>query len=346
MLKGEVGVGDDVARTLRAGGAAIADLQRAVVDRGDSVVGCLICGQDERAGAFLDDIAVADQAVDDRGTRSAGGNGTAASAQIDRAVEIERLVSGGAEGVGQGDLRRDRCRRAAGGPDNAYGPADLDVQNMYYTSATGFPENDGLTGWDNPNNYGSGAGRLIKKKYLSSPSRAILTCPALGQKITLNDSGNPNSSYRAGYYYNPHPALDVTKSEGAPAATGYWTTRYKKIRQIPKDRCLAIDFFYDRSTLGHFDSKTNTWYINVVYSDGHAVSVPNKFAFDRMMGAGGTLGWKWERVMDVIGTTELLGAGESIDGKSGGFTMLTDKFGNGSGNPNAFYDVYPEVPHN
>jgi len=227
-----------------------------------------------------------------------------------------------------------------------YGPADLDVETMYYTSATGMNENDGLTGWDNPNNYGSGCGRLIKKKYLSGPSRNILTCPALGQKISLNDGGNPNNSYRAGYYYNPHPALDATKSEGASAQNGFWTTRYKKLHQIPKNRCLAIDFFYDRSTLGHFDAKTNTWYINVVYSDGHAVSVPNKFAYDRMMGAGGTLGWKWERVMDVVGTTELLGAGESIDGKSGGITMLIDKFGAGQGNPLAYYDVYPEVPHN
>jgi hypothetical protein len=219
------------------------------------------------------------------------------------------------------------------------------MQAAYWTSATGFEESEEYAGvaWNDPGNYGSGSGRLIKKKYLGN-SRKILTCPALSQAISLNES-NKLHSYRAGYYFNPHPAydVDVSKARGDNSSTGLLTTRYKQLKQIPKNRCLAIDFFYDRSALGHFDAKTNTWYINCVYADGHALSVANTYAYNRMMGAGGTLGWGWQRGCDVIGSTELLGAGESISGRQDG--LFNDKGGVGMGNEKAFYSIWPQVRH-
>ena len=234
-----------------------------------------------------------------------------------------------------------RANAPASGGYGTTASSDIGMQNSYYTCGLGFNENDGNPlgpFWDNPDNPGSHIGRLIKRKYLGQ-SRNILKCPALPEVISLNQSGNPNNSYRGGYYFNPHPAFD-----NAFPAGDTLTTRYKKIRQIPKERCLACDFFYDKGTLPHLDTKTHTLFLNVVFADGHAVSQPDQRGYDKINGYGGGGSWKWSDAIDVIGPAELLASGLSVDTKGPGQLYLPN--GDKSGGTNeAYYSAWPSVPH-
>ncbi|HEV2296544.1 MAG TPA: type II secretion system protein [Tepidisphaeraceae bacterium] len=184
--------------------------------------------------------------------------------------------------------------------------------------APAFPDFDPPSGAPNFGE-GMGLGRLFVRKYITNPK--ILVCPSLTGKIVLNNQARP------GYFFNPHYARaieDLTK----------YTPRYKKIKDIPKDRCLISEFFYDTGSIAHYEPKKDSAYFNIAYSDGHVVTLENKTAYNRAR----IHGWKPERAADVIGILEFMEAGKTLDRVLGR-----------ANDPNyvnrVYYSHYPAVPN-
>ena len=148
---------------------------------------------------------------------------------------------------------------------------------------------------NNPNfGDGAGLGKLYVHKYIND--FRILTCPSLMSVLVLNDQARP------AYFFNPHWAQatqDPTKR----------TARYKKIKDVPKDRCLISEFFYNEGSIAHIEPKEHSAYFNIAYSDGHVVTLKNKTARDRAAIAG----WDSSRGADVIGILEFMEAGKPLD---------------------------------
>lgn len=166
---------------------------------------------------------------------------------------------------------------------------------------------------------GSHIGRLFVRKYIRNPK--INLCPGLPGIPSLN------GKERAGYYFNPWPAYIVGDT------TFKVTTRYKKVRDVPKDRALVTEFFYDTNTLAHPDLKNKSAYFNVAFSDGHVQTVNSKAALGRVGG------WDWARVVDVvsIASFEAMGSGKRTPG--GQFTDTPAAIAK------AYYSFYPRVAH-
>lgn len=160
----------------------------------------------------------------------------------------------------------------------------------------------------------AGLGRLIKRKYLANPK--ILMCPGQPQMF------DPNNAYRPAYFFNPHPAtaLGVT-----PAKV---TTRYKKLRDFPRWRSLACDFFYDLGGMVHNDDRRAIMVLNMVFPDGHVASIRSEDAYGRLR--VGT-NWSWVRVNDITGTMEYVHDGKTVSasmygGPPGNTYSLLDPF--------------------
>ena len=147
---------------------------------------------------------------------------------------------------------------------------------------------------------GAGLGRLFLRKYITNVK--ILTCPALPETISLN------SQERPGYFFNPHPAFALED-------TSKQTARYKKLRDVPKDRCLISEFMYNKGTLAHPDTHAGSAYFNTAFPDGHVSMVNCKPAYNRLVSAngGGGVGWKIWALSDVIGMLEFQEQGRALD---------------------------------
>jgi prepilin-type N-terminal cleavage/methylation domain-containing protein len=150
--------------------------------------------------------------------------------------------------------------------------------------------------FDNTDDFGDGAalGKLFARGYIKTPK--ILVCPSLGDKIVLNNQARP------GYFFNPHWAYALQD-------TSKQTARYKKLTDIPNDRCLIFEFFYNEGSIAHIEPKENSAYFNLAFADGHTVTVKNKTARDRAVIAG----WESARGADVIGICEFEAAGKPLD---------------------------------
>jgi prepilin-type N-terminal cleavage/methylation domain-containing protein len=99
-------------------------------------------------------------------------------------------------------------------------------------------------------NGGKGLARLFAFKYITTIK--LLVCPALESKIILNGMARP------GYFLNPHYARAAEDSTKL-------TPRYKKIKDIPKDRCLISEFFYDEGSVAHHEPREASAYFNIGY---------------------------------------------------------------------------------
>jgi prepilin-type N-terminal cleavage/methylation domain-containing protein len=141
--------------------------------------------------------------------------------------------------------------------------------------------------------FGFGLGRLVLRKYLNNPK--ILICPSLGNVIALNNQ------QRAGYLFNPHAATWTGDNSSS-------TTRYKRLRDYPRWRCVALDFIYDFGSLAHVDHRQKTVGFNLLFPDGHAVPVDSKDLYGRLQASGGTA-WKHQRIVDFVGLSEYIADG-------------------------------------
>src|SRR5207237_1152856 len=81
------------------------------------------------------------------------------------------------------------------------------------------------------------------------------------------------------------------------------------ITEIPVERCLMIEFFYDAGSIAHLEPKEDSAYFNIAFADGHVNTVKDKTARDRAVIAG----WKPERGADVIGICEFVSAGKPLN---------------------------------
>jgi prepilin-type N-terminal cleavage/methylation domain-containing protein len=170
------------------------------------------------------------------------------------------------------------------------------------TPANAFPDFDSNVPDFGP--YGAGAGRLYKMNYIKETK--LLSCPTLMEVTVLNGLKRPS------YFFNPHLAY----VDSNPAKL---TTRYKKIKDVPKDRCLVSEFMYNRSTVAHVAAEGNSAYFNIAYSDGHVFMINSKEAFGRLVSANGGagVGWKEWAASDVIGMLEFQEAGRPLDRSAG-----------------------------
>jgi prepilin-type N-terminal cleavage/methylation domain-containing protein/prepilin-type processing-associated H-X9-DG protein len=175
--------------------------------------------------------------------------------------------------------------------------------------------------FDNTDNFGDGAGlgKLFVSGYIKTPK--ILVCPSLEGKIVLNNQARP------GYFFNPHWAYAIEDNSKR-------TARYKKLTNIPNDRCLIMEFFYDEGSIAHIDPKEKSAYFNIAFADGHVNTVKDKTARDRAVIAG----WKSERGADVIGICEFAAAGKPLDKKLG---LAYDA----SQVDNVYYSFWPAARH-
>lgn len=152
--------------------------------------------------------------------------------------------------------------------------------------------------------HGAGLGRLLLRKYITNAK--ILTCPALTNTTELNGQERP------GYFFNPHFA--VAREDNSKL-----TSRYKKLKEVPKDRCLISEFMYNEGTIAHNEPRSKSAYFNLAYSDGHVAMINSKPAKDRLISAngGGGVGWKPWATSDVIGMLEFDHAGKGYSMNAG-----------------------------
>jgi len=153
---------------------------------------------------------------------------------------------------------------------------------------------------DNPNfgDSGAGLGKLFALGYIKTTK--ILTCPSLQDTTVINSLSRP------GYYYNPHFAYAIEDNSKL-------INRYHKITDIPNDRCLLFEFFYDQGSIAHIEPKEQSAFFNMAFADGHAVTIKNKAARDR---ACTPAAWETARGADVIGLCEFEAAGKPTNGVS------------------------------
>jgi len=151
----------------------------------------------------------------------------------------------------------------------------------------------------NPNfgDSGAGLGKLFALGYIKTTK--ILTCPSLQDTIVLGTTTRP------GYYYNPHFAYAIEDNSKL-------VNRYHKLSEIPNDRCLLFEFFYNEGSIAHIESKEQSAFFNMAFADGHAVTIKNKTARDRAVIAG----WEAGRGADVVGVCEFEAAGKPNTGIS------------------------------
>jgi prepilin-type N-terminal cleavage/methylation domain-containing protein/prepilin-type processing-associated H-X9-DG protein len=151
---------------------------------------------------------------------------------------------------------------------------------------------------------GKALGRLFVRKYINNPK--ILVCPALAQSINLNGQERP------GYFFNPHMAFAVEDNTKL-------TPRYKKLKDVNKDRCLISEFMYNEGSLAHLEPKRKSAYFNIAFSDGHVATIDSKPARDRIVSANGGagMGWKIWVAADVIGMLEFDHAGKGYSMNAG-----------------------------
>ena len=174
----------------------------------------------------------------------------------------------------------------------------------------------------NPNfgDSGAGLGKLFALGYIKTTK--ILTCPSLQDTIVLGTLSRP------GYYFNPHFAYAIEDNSKL-------TARYKKITDIPSDRCLLFEFFYNEGSIAHIDTKEGSAYFNMAFADGHAVTIKNKTAHDRAIIAG----WDKSRGADVIGVCEFEAAGKPTNGISLGRAYDANYVNK------SYYNFWPAVHH-
>jgi len=149
--------------------------------------------------------------------------------------------------------------------------------------------------FENTDNFGDGAGlgKLFVSGYIKTPK--ILVCPSMEGKFVLNNQARP------GYFFNPHWAYALED-------TSKRTARYKKITEIPAERCLIIEFFYNEGAIAHIEPKEKSAYFNIAFADGHVNTVKDKTARDRAVIAG----WDSSRGADVVGICEYAAAGKPL----------------------------------
>ena len=200
-------------------------------------------------------------------------------------------------------------------PDWKVTQNDSTFAMMGSANSAAFPD------FDNTDDFGDGSalGKLFVRGYIKTPK--ILVCPSQAEKTVLNNQARP------GYFFNPHWAYAIED-------TSKQTARYKKLTEIPHDRCLIFEFFYDQGSIAHIEPKEESAYFNMAFADGHAVTIKNKTARDRAIIAG----WKSERGADVIGVCEFAAEGKPLN-------MTLGKAKDPSYVDRSYYSLWPAV-HN
>jgi prepilin-type N-terminal cleavage/methylation domain-containing protein len=87
----------------------------------------------------------------------------------------------------------------------------------------------------------------------------------------------PNDAWRSSYLWNPH-YKNVLTSSGIVKKPAYL-----KLKDVPNNRVLAIDILFDVNYIAHritTNPRQSPW--NLVFKDGHVVSIVSSFGYDTM----------------------------------------------------------------
>jgi prepilin-type N-terminal cleavage/methylation domain-containing protein len=122
-------------------------------------------------------------------------------------------------------------------------------------------------------------GTIYRARFITTPK--VFYCPAFPRHdfdyssfpepwLDAILSPGPYDTWRTSYLYMPH---STDESNARP--------RYKKFKEIPKDKTLAMDIAFDASSTSH-SGRNPSW--NLAFSDGHVSTVISRFCYDVMQG--------------------------------------------------------------
>jgi prepilin-type N-terminal cleavage/methylation domain-containing protein len=157
--------------------------------------------------------------------------------------------------------------------------------------------------WDGEVDKTCGVGRLLETKYLTDPR--VVFCPnypdpqySAEVQLTNNPNwprtANPdsaNGNTRSSYMWMPHWRWVLVGTSTTPTHDG----AYRKIRDVPKEKALAMDIALGTGTMSHKSKKKPSW--NLLFTDGHVVSVISHETV-KLMTAAESAGWTQNNVWD------------------------------------------------
>ena len=165
-------------------------------------------------------------------------------------------------------------------------------------------------------------GRLWQQRYVQAPKIAF--CPSnfnnpdFGWDRVANTwPVVPGSAVRSDYMYSPH-----WRYQGGTPNRGY----YRRLQDFPNTRMLAADLLRSTKYQPHRGRGVNpNW--NVVFTDGHAVSVFSKEIWNQLLDQGeyGNDGPGWNKLENYRDMLETVAAGRPLADNPQGF-------GKGGGN--------------
>jgi hypothetical protein len=182
---------------------------------------------------------------------------------------------------------------------------------------------------ENPNfgDVGAGIGKLFVYHYLTDAR--VIVCP-----VTLAGTGQvaPNSKERGPYWYNPHSAY--VQEEAASGGTSKFTPRWKKIREVPNDRALIVEYFYTSDLMNHPDRRNRSAWFHLGFGDGHVGMTNSRDAYGRASQAGHDP----TRTEEAIGLMEYAIAGKAMNKTLG-------KAWDPAYEDRTYYSFWPRVPN-
>jgi hypothetical protein len=124
----------------------------------------------------------------------------------------------------------------------------------------------------------------------------LLVCPGLPNLVP--DRQNVNNG-RAGYTFNPHPAVSLMPANYVPSGETWSSNvvlRWSKFAEVPKARALLIDIISPAGETAHVTGAGADAGWNLGFGDGRVQFVSSKDVYGRLKthpaNATGGAGWK------------------------------------------------------
>jgi prepilin-type N-terminal cleavage/methylation domain-containing protein len=149
-----------------------------------------------------------------------------------------------------------------------------------------------------------GMGRLLEQKYLTD--KRVVFCPVYPEynyspevQLTNNPNwprvNNPDvTNPRTTYLWMPHWRRVRVVFGGTNTLT--LDAAWRKLKDVPKDRALAMDIALGTKTMSHNFRKKPSW--NLLFADGHVVNIVSPTAF-KLMEKAETSGWSQDNGWDT-----------------------------------------------
>ena len=145
-------------------------------------------------------------------------------------------------------------------------------------------------------------GKLFESRDLPDHRMYFCRSQKPGSAFSIEDFdfplfSNQSQEYRSSYLYNAYWKYDVDPAVGGVAKT-FQEGAYKKLREVPADKALALDLIRTNAVYAHTGFKKRpSW--NLLFADGHVVNVASDTLFQQLNTRGGE-GSNWSKADDYI----------------------------------------------